>query len=263
MKGFPLLLTHPILQTMHFFENLYNKASWFHTSNYTDHTDEYYFGSFWMDPPLASQPENKGRKCKTFTIQTNATSHNMKDHPIEHEGDSTNLSITNTSNPQTIDPSINNKELEHTIQLHSDPSIRNANSPIQAEPSICPNHIMDPSIHDSTLPSPSSRPIEPSDSEANSTNKPDSTQFTHNQRNPSTFKAQYNAFLGSPKYHAYKQQKGIDGHIYILHANSSYIPYQLPIRQHNHQNTSKFFHMSFQHFMIYLFNTWNPPYKHF
>ncbi len=70
------------------------------------------------------------------------------------------------------------------------------------------------------MPSPSSRPIKPSDSQANSTDKSDSKQFIHNQNNPSTFKAQYNAFLGSPKYRAYKQQKGIDGHIYILNANA-------------------------------------------
>jgi hypothetical protein len=126
-EGFSSIIDPSNTMNDAFFENLYNKASWFHKSNYTDHTDEYYFGSFWMDPPLAPRPENKGRKRKTFTIQPNDTSQNIKDHPIEHEGDSTNLSITNTFNPQAIDPSINIKELEHTIQLHSDPSITNTN----------------------------------------------------------------------------------------------------------------------------------------
>jgi hypothetical protein len=50
-------------------KSLYESTSWIHSSNFPDFNDEYYFDSFWMDPPLAPKPENRGRKQKNQPLR--------------------------------------------------------------------------------------------------------------------------------------------------------------------------------------------------
>lgn len=72
-EGFTSVSTPTDIQNKSFFQDLYQKASWLHTSHYTCDDNEYFFDYLWIDPPLVPRPEARGRKCKHLTYDPQHT----------------------------------------------------------------------------------------------------------------------------------------------------------------------------------------------
>jgi hypothetical protein len=204
-----------------FMKSLYDSASWIHLSDFSNNNDEYYFDSFWMDPPLAPRPENKGRKCKNHSLRGSLST--------KHEGDN-NLRILDIRN-QNVNPGIDPKHSLINRQITSTQT---------GDPRIPQSELVNPSIastsetHDNSTRDPSitatnDDPSIVSTAMANAANVTASNETTHSlypHTQPQTLSTtsmthtryQQNFFNGSYDFQQTKAQKGIDGNIYIFYA---------------------------------------------
>lgn len=225
-----------------FLENLYNTATWLHKSAYSEHTDEYYFASFWMDPPLAPKPELRGRKRKNIPAR-GSTCDSVTSLPIEHEGVS--LESTNQLDCTSETTTVNNKRHGHSTnftQQKVQAPLTNLNPGIGETPLATtkitkvqePPNTQDPSIsatltvltENLNTQSPNLTPNDPSIISNNiEVQAPPNTLNTAPLDSGQVGRCQYNIFTGSPSFCSYKKQKGIDGQIYILNAATSISPH--------------------------------------
>jgi hypothetical protein len=56
-EGFQSLVTHDSTASEKIYMDLYNSASWLHSSPYADAMEEYHYDSFWMTPSMDPSPE--------------------------------------------------------------------------------------------------------------------------------------------------------------------------------------------------------------
>jgi hypothetical protein len=199
-ESFTSIIYPSIAKTEQFLQHLYSTNNWHHKSEHAEMADMYYFDAFWMDPPLPPKPPDKGRKRKK-PEQDNVTSHETTpvsegDRSTEHTKHIPDLMNTDNSDhidlnsidtntgkfPVNTNTLINTGDTPTDIQTKGDSPMHNIN--IGDPPQI------------------------------------ETSNFKNSTQTLSSHKPQYNIYHGSTDFRAYKQQKGIHGHIYILQAST-------------------------------------------
>lgn len=190
-----------------FFEDIYNNASWVHESPYSASAEEYYFDSFWMDPPLAPHPENRGRKRKTILTRGSNSTQSSPQPITKHEGVTCDSSHITPLWNKTIkgDPSTPTNLIEASFDTSKTSNING--------PSTKP-YPFDPSINDSNFSNEVTNTSQQGEKYSELSNK-DDNQMPYSNNSISSRRHQYNIFHGSTSFQSAKRQKGLDGNIYV------------------------------------------------
>jgi hypothetical protein len=195
-----------------FFQKLYTSANWHYTSEHADTSELYSFDSFWMDPPLPAKPPDRGRKRKlvprmttrdegVILVNEGAPQSNQDAQTQEgNQHDTHGVSLTNITRSSTTNDTaiLGNIPGESPGDLNLE--ITNGNSP---------NNIIISGDSPTNLQNDGDTPIVAISTE--------NLTSGHDPMRPNC-PGPYQVYHGSTDFRAYKQQKGILGNIYVLHA---------------------------------------------
>lgn len=226
-EGFTSKNYPSLANTDDFLNKLHNTSSWDHKSIHADAADMYYFDSFWMDPPLPAKPQERGRKRKQLSDSTHIAPTKMS--PTEgvtslptqvSEGDPL---ITCPYSNNTFDM---NKHSKNTPDLHETtgetPDIANHRSETGDSPTNLeytgdsPTNIIKQGDPPTKMMETGEPPIITNDNGDSPALQAHLSEKT-SHLDPTTLHTptHYHIYHGSTDFRAYKQQKGIHGHIYV------------------------------------------------
>ncbi len=210
-------LTHLATDTMNELrDKLYKKTLWSHPSKHPDSTESYHFDSFWDDPPLSPKPEGRGRKRSHSTPVQLPSLHTDPHLPTQN----ITRSIRPTS-PRHPEPEGVTTRSIQTVLPSSDlnPAVSAAGAFIDSPT----RPITGTSTTKGTVPVSEgvSPHIEPNAVSAQHRSL-DNNDSAVSVDNSAKFRAQYAIYHGTTDFRIYKQQRGINGNIYVACPNNQH-----------------------------------------